>query len=203
MKALRWLAPVLAAIALAGMLSTTHAQTPTPAGTPFPPKPTVTATAAPPAAPPAATKATVAPAAPAKAPAPAKTGSAGLHAGDARIAAEGLPGGAVGGTLAIGALITAVVTLVKMAWPGSLPSRVTLAVVLVVAAGAMALQAASGLLTGLTPYEAVAQWVALSLTSIGWREGTTAVAPGLSALPTNPGPLPPLVGGVNTGPPNP
>ena len=93
----------------------------------------------------------------------------------------------MGGTLAVGALITAVVALVKMAWPGSMPSKVTLAVVLVVAGGALALQAASGLLTGLTPYEAVAQWVMLSLTAIGWREGATAVAPQISMLPTNTG----------------
>lgn len=95
-----------------------NAQTPPPAGTPFPPKPTVTATAAPPAAP----KATATVAAAPKAVAPAKTGNLGPAEANAPApTASVTPDQINAWAAAIGALTLAVAGLLTMIAVKGLP----------------------------------------------------------------------------------
>lgn len=166
-------AALVVAILLATLFaSSTSAQTP-----PGVPKATATATAVPPKA-------------PAAVPAPAKTGNAGLHATDVRLApqqtATNPSGSDVAGALSAAALIGIIVAVVKMLLPGSLPSKITLLVVLGVSALVFGLELASSMVAG-SPYALVGSFVSLVATAIGLREGVTAVLPQLSSQVTNTG----------------
>lgn len=83
--------------------------------------------------------------------------------------------------IGLGALIAAAVGIIKAAYPGTMPARGTLAVVGVVAAGAIALQAASGMLAG-TPYEIVSLWVVQVTAAIGAREVAATAFPPITRL---------------------
>jgi hypothetical protein len=168
-----WLAAIVLGIAaLAGMIvDGASAQTPAPA----PPKATATATATP--AGPKATEAAT------KAPAPAKTGNAGLAATTTSRPAQEAPVLPV--TLTLGALIAALVALAKMAYPGVMPSRLSLVVVGVVAAGVLVLAGGARLdLATLT------HWVELVFSAMGMRAGLVTAAPGASRLWTRGGAKP-------------
>ena len=86
-------------------------------------------------------------------------------------------------TLGAGAVIAGIVAIAKAAYPGTLSSRATLSVVGVAAVLVLGLEMVSGLVHD-TPYGLLVQLVTLVTTAIGVREGATAVAPSLSALPT-------------------
>ena len=88
----------------------------------------------------------------------------------------------VGTTIGIGAAITIVVAVVKMVAP-TLPGRYVPAIVLVLAAVLVLLQAASThALNSGAAFTLVLQIVAQTATALGLREGTIAIVPAAARI---------------------